>query len=178
MPADTEIQALKTVLQQIQDRFAIQDLMAKFCHMVDTRILETLTDEIFTADAILDYKFKRCVGRDEIHNFYNSFDDLILGTSHTVANPLIQINGDTAIALHRVMGVHWHKQNSDKVEVRAADEIMIAGYQDRLRREPAGWRISERIIVQFGAGLGAGTATAPFDEVMKELLVSKAKWPF
>lgn len=165
-------------LRQIQDRLAIQDLISTFCHMVDTRLLETVTDEVFTADAILDYGYKRMVGRDEIHRFYNAFDDLILGTSHTVANPLIRIDGDTAIALHRVMGAHWHKQPGDTIRIQAADEIMIAGYQDRLRREPQGWRISERIIVQFGAGLGAGTATPPFDAVMEKLLASKARWPF
>src|SRR3978361_2097042 len=97
-------------LHALEDRLAIQDLISHFCHMVDTRMLDIVTDAVFTSDVVLDYGFKRMSGREEVHEFYNSFDDSILGTSHTVANPLIRIDGDEAIALHRVLGFHWHAQ--------------------------------------------------------------------
>lgn len=171
------MEELSAAIHEIQDRFAIQDLITRFCHMVDVRILESVADDFFTPDAILNYGFKRMSGRDEIHNFYNSFDGVVLGTSHTVANPLVEIDGDSAKALHRVLGFHWHAQQGE-IQVRAADELMVAGYQDRLQRTERGWRISERIIVQFGAGLGVGEVKPPFDAVMRSLLSSKAKWPF
>jgi hypothetical protein len=165
-------------IRAIEDRFAIQDLISNFCQLADTRRLDILTDETYTADAVLDYGSKRMTGRDEIHAFYNSFEGTMFATAHIVGNPLVQIDGDSAIALHRVMGFHWHAQKSEIVEIVPANEVMMGGYQDRLRRTPAGWRIHERIIVQFGTGLGVGDVKPPFDEMMRKLLPRKAKWPF
>ena len=41
-------------LEEISDRFEIQDLLVAYCHAIDTRNWDAL-DDVFTADAVIDY---------------------------------------------------------------------------------------------------------------------------
>ena len=40
--------------QELSDRFEIQDLLADYCHAIDSQNFSAL-DDIFTEDAIIDY---------------------------------------------------------------------------------------------------------------------------
>ena len=41
--------------QELSDRFEIQDLVFRYADLIDTKQIDRLRDEVFTADAHIDY---------------------------------------------------------------------------------------------------------------------------
>jgi hypothetical protein len=160
-------------LDEIVDRLAIQDLISYSCHLQDTRNLHLLSS-LYTPDATLDYGSIVMRGRAEIDAHYARLKDFTLGTSHTLSNPLVKIDGDSAVALHRLSAHHWYAQSGSDIEIRPADNIMIGAYHDTLQRTPTGWLIGTRVISAFGTGLGCGSALPPMDEMARAMV---GKWP-
>lgn len=84
-------------LQEMSDRFEIQDLIVGYCYAVDTRDWDAL-DRYFTDDAVIDYSEMVGVvgGLTEIKAFLAKSLTPILAFQHAVSTTRYQIEGDLA----------------------------------------------------------------------------------
>lgn len=128
-------------LQQISDRLEIEDLMVRYSHAVDTRQWKLL-DEIFTADAEIDYTAMGGPkgGLAETKAFLAQTMPNFLAFQHLIANSSITVDGDRATGrtmCHNPMVVadHTGKQS-----------LMLCGlwYLDTFERVDGHWRIARR----------------------------------
>jgi hypothetical protein len=127
-------------LQEISDRFEIQDLLVDYSYIIDTQDWDAL-DRIFTPDAFIDYSAMGGSSGDlaTTKAFLATALVAFSSTQHMISTSQVTISGDTAKAktiLHNPM-------------VFAGDEpkVMLCGvwYIDDLVRTTAGWRISRRV---------------------------------
>jgi ketosteroid isomerase-like protein len=129
-------------LQEISDRFEIQDLIYDYAAVIDQKRFDDLR-EVFTEDAHIDYS---AVGgpvgtRDEIIAFLHKVMGMFPNHQHLNANLQIEVDGDHATG--RVMC--FNPQEIAKPD--GTTHIFMVGlwYIDEYRRTEAGWRISKRI---------------------------------
>jgi hypothetical protein len=169
--------SLEARLRKLEDWQNVYELELHYAHLLDTAQNGRVAEEIFSADAELDFGTGRLRGRNAIHAFYVGFAGAMLGTSHNLSNLRIEVNGDRARSLCRAMAWHWYRPTQSSGELRGADLLAIGGYQDELAREPAGWRITRRISVQFGTGIGLGTATDAIRPIFAGLMGRLPTWP-
>ncbi|MEM8606575.1 MAG: nuclear transport factor 2 family protein [Myxococcota bacterium] len=129
-------------LQEISDRFEIQDLVFKYSAIVDQKRFDDLR-EVFTEDAHVDYSaFGAPVGgREEIIAFLQKVMIMFPNHQHLNTNVQIEVEGDTATG--RVMCLNPQEMNmpDDKTH------IFMCGlwYLDDYVRTEAGWRIRRRV---------------------------------
>ena len=131
-------------LQEISDRFEIQDLVFHYADLVDSKRLEALRDSVFTADAHIDYSaMGGSIGNvDETLDFLKASltDQLFPASQHLNANVQVSLDGDKATG--RVMCF-----NPMVMAIPGGEkQTMFLGlwYVDEYRRTEAGWRISRR----------------------------------
>jgi hypothetical protein len=124
-------------LQELSDRFEINDLLAAYSHAIDTRDWDAL-DDVFTPDADIDYTaFGGPAGTlPEIKAFLDKAMAGFVGFQHMVAAPKVVLDGDRATA----------KTYCHNPMVVRDDKVWFIGlwYHDELVRTPDGWRISHR----------------------------------
>jgi hypothetical protein len=128
-------------LQELSDRFEINDLLVAYSHAIDTRNWDAL-DSVFTEDAVVDYSaFGGPAGPlPEIKAWLDSALAGFAGFQHLVAAPQVVLDGDRATAktyCHNPMVLH---------ERDGKQQVWFLGlwYHDELVRTPAGWRIRRR----------------------------------
>lgn len=124
-------------LQELSDRFEIQDLIARYSAAIDGRRWDDLTD-LFTEDAFLDYtETGGIAGSLPEHQAYNA-EVLVSfqGTQHLMGLPLIVVDGDTATA----------RTNCFNPMVVSGERVFFVGllYADELVRTGTGWRFRIR----------------------------------
>lgn len=128
-------------LQEMSDRFEIQDLCYKYAHCVDQKDFEGLRS-VFTEDAHIDYSvFGGSVGNvDETIAFLKEALPLFPNTQHLNANIQITVNGDEATG--RVMCF-----NPQEMAMGEENHVFMLGlwYVDKYRRTEDGWKMCERV---------------------------------
>jgi hypothetical protein len=173
----TDLQSLESRLRALEDWKQVYEHEIYYAHLLDIGQTQRVAGDIFTADAEVDYGTGRLMGRDAIHAFYSGFEGALLGTSHNLGNFHIEVQGDRARSLCRALAWHWIKRDASDTALPAADLLAIGGYQDELRREPSGWRVSRRVSVQFGTGIGIGIATDAIRPIFEGLMGRLPTWP-
>jgi hypothetical protein len=128
-------------LQELSDRFEINDVLVAYSHAIDTRQWDAL-DDVFSDDADIDYTaFGGPAGKlPEIKAFLDQALGGFIGFQHMVAAPKITLDGDRATAktyCHNPMIL---------ADGEGGEKVWFIGlwYHDELVRTPAGWRISHR----------------------------------
>lgn len=128
-------------LQALSDRAGIQDLLARYCHVVDRRDWAAFS-ALFSDDAVLDYSAfggPRC-GAADMATYLDGALAPIDGTQHTISTSVVELSGDTASArtAAQVMMISAAADGSP--------HVLFVGlwYRDVLVRTPQGWRIRER----------------------------------
>jgi hypothetical protein len=172
-----DLKALEARLCALEDWRRVYEHEIYYAHLLDTGQTRRVASEIFSADAEVDYGTGLLRGREAIHAFYSGFEGALLGTSHNLGNFHIEVEGDRARSVCRAMAWHWHKTPEGDSSLPAADLLAIGGYQDELQRGPSGWRVSRRASVQFGTGIGVGTATDAIRPIFKGLMGRFPTWP-
>jgi SnoaL-like domain len=172
-----DLQSLECRLQALEDWRAVYEHGIYYAHLLDTGQTARVADDIFSADAEVDYGTGLMKGREAIRAFYAGFEGALLGTSHNLGNFHIDVKGDRARSVCRAMAWHWHRSPDAESTLPAADLLAIGGYQDELQRGPLGWRVSRRISVQFGTGIGVGVATAAIRPIFAGLMGRWPTWP-
>ncbi|MGN2636619.1 nuclear transport factor 2 family protein [Nocardia takedensis] len=129
-------------LQEISDRMEIQDLMVRYSHAVDTRQWDLL-DEVFTADAHIDYSAMGGSAGDlaATKDFLAQVMPTFPAFQHLVTNSAVTIEGDTATArsiCHNPMLAPGQD---------GAQTLMLCGlwYLDTFVRVDGAWRIARRV---------------------------------
>ncbi|WP_067686049.1 nuclear transport factor 2 family protein [Nocardia jejuensis] len=129
-------------LQEISDRLEIQDLLVRYSHAVDTHQWELL-DELFTADARIDYTAMGGPAGDleSTKKFLASVMPNFPAFQHLVSNSSIEIDGDRASA--RTMCHNPMLLAGDDGHQR----LMLCGlwYLDSFVRVDDRWRIRQRV---------------------------------
>lgn len=131
------LEELAKTVQELRDLEELRHLKANYCHLVDARSWDELS-ELFTEDAVCDYGFfGQYKGREEVvHGF---FQGAVAAASsfmvHMVHNPVIEVKGDRATA-------KWYltAQTTNLPSNRA---VWVMGiYHDRFERVKGRWRIA------------------------------------
>jgi 3-phenylpropionate/cinnamic acid dioxygenase small subunit len=128
---------VSSVTVSIEDRLAIQDLIARHGHLMDDGAFDRL-DELFTADVVYDLT---AFGAGELHGPAAIGEaGRAMGdwnpVAHQVTNVLIAGNADGAVTVR-----------SKGFGVRRDGTTGSVVYEDVLRRTVEGWRIAYRKVV-------------------------------
>jgi hypothetical protein len=132
-------------LQEISDRFEIQDLCYRYAQIIDSKAFDALRTDVFTEDAHIDYSvFGGSVGNleDTISFLKQALTtELFPNHQHLNANIQIEVNGDEAKG--RVMCFNPQEMNLPD----GGSQVFVCGlwYVDSYVRTDAGWRIRERV---------------------------------
>ncbi|MDA3629351.1 nuclear transport factor 2 family protein [Saccharopolyspora oryzae] len=125
-----------------QDRNAVTDVVNRYAYALDTRQWSSL-DEVFAADAVARYGSPEASplhGREEIVASIRSHLDGCGPSQHLLGNHLVEISGDTATAICKARVFHYGAGTRSELPPYECFGV----YRDHLRREPAGWRITDR----------------------------------
>jgi hypothetical protein len=128
-------------LQHLIDRLAIDDVLTRYAHAIDTKDFDLL-DTVFTPDARLDYRSAMGIAGDypEVKAWLAAVVPALGVTQHLVVNRAITIDGDTARGTS-----HFHNPNRMVIDGEPLLFVVGGVYHDRYARTPDGWRITERI---------------------------------
>ena len=110
--------------QELSDRFEIQDLVFHYAHLIDTKQIDRLREDIFTADVHID----------------SLTSELFPNSQHLNANVQVQLQGDTATG--RVMC--FNPMEMQISEGKTHTFFLGLWYVDEYRRTEKGWRICRR----------------------------------
>ncbi len=129
--------SLEQRVARIEDRLAINDLVAAYCTAIDSRDLDGFVD-CFTEDGVLRHAdgVMRIDGRAALREYYTKrFGDYGV-TFHYPHTHTVEIDGSDEA--HGVVTAH--------AEMALNGEAWIAAfrYTDRYRRENGRWRFAER----------------------------------
>lgn len=133
-------------MQEISDRFELQDLVFRYSQIIDSKEFDLLREEVFTADAFIDYSvFGGSKGNlEETIEFLHKAMAIFPNTQHLNANIQIQIDAsDSDKATGRVMCF-----NPQEMQLKdGKSHLFFCGlwYVDDYRRTNEGWRISRRV---------------------------------
>ena len=112
-----------------EDRDEILQLLYRYNHAIDSGDAEGWADT-FTPDAVFDAAGRVMSGREELVTFAAS----VHGSRHVVANPVIDVAGDTATVRAYILLAH-------------GTPVSVAGtYADELVRTHDGWRFAKRVF--------------------------------
>lgn len=139
-------------MSELEDRIAIQDVLARYTVAIDTHAWDDL-DVVFTPDATIDYTSSGGIeGRyPEVKAWLAEVLPGFAMTQHLVGLPVITLDGDAAMSRTEFYNPMGQRQPDGSLSL-----FFVGGsYQDRLVRMPAGWRIAERTEVQAWSTLGA-----------------------
>jgi ketosteroid isomerase-like protein len=127
-------------LQALQDRNDIEDVLYRYSASVDSfdteGVRSALADDIWAQYGNGD----PVVGGDALAGWIAEATATIIWQHHLLNVYTVNIDGDQASALSYLTSYQVFKENPD------AAIILVARYHDELRRTPAGWRISKRIM--------------------------------
>jgi hypothetical protein len=133
-------------MQEISDRFELQDLVYRYSQLIDAKDFDTLRDDVFTEDAFIDYS---CFGGskgnlEDTISFLHKAMKIFPNTQHLNANIQIALDPkDPNRATGRVMCFN----PQDKAMKGGGSHIFFCGlwYVDEYRRTEKGWRICRRV---------------------------------
>lgn len=126
---------------EVADRLALQDLIARYAVVIDSRDFDAL-DALFTPDATIDFStFNGPVGDlAEIKAFLSASLPFFTRSQHMMGLPLIDLDGDTAHARTSCS----NPMISEKPDGRTSVWLIGLWYDDDLVRTAEGWRFSAR----------------------------------
>lgn len=130
----------ETSLRNLQDRTDISDALYRYSAAVDSfdteGVRSVLADDIWAQYGNGD----PVVGGDALANWIAEATATIIWQHHLLNVYHVDVDGDQASALSYLTSYQVFKENPD------AAIILVARYHDELRRTPAGWKISRRVM--------------------------------
>ena len=146
------------VLRLLRDRQEIADLVASYCRGVDRADYEAVR-AVFAHDGI-DHHTGFSGSADAHVAWLKKCTSRLTGTMHVTGTHLAQVDGDTATAETYGTAYHWGEP-ADDPSLNFSNGFR---FLDRLRRDPEGWRIVERIAVREWTRSDAGPMLEPEGE--------------
>ena len=134
------------------DRLDILEVAARYCRALDCGDPEAL-EGVFTEDAVWESSARGArQGRDAIVEEFRGRAAQAHTRKHWTSNAVIEGDGDEASMTLDLLVLHL-----DDGDVRPGTSGV---YEDRLRRDAAGWRIAYRKITVDGSRAGFRSAPA------------------
>lgn len=161
-------------VRQLADRVAVEEIIYRYPHCLDTGRFAEVATEIFTEDAELAFGDNVMRGGKAIADALAGYSTTLRACSHNVTNLVIHVDGDSAQATYRILGWHWFVR-ADGDLMAASDIMTVGGYNDRLIRTPAGWRVHRR--AGFMQGNGVGVVPPHMAALSTDLLAIMPAWP-
>lgn len=158
------------------DRMAVEQCIYMYAHLLDSKQYDRIAAEVFTEDGDIDFGGQPARGRAEIEATVMGLTGMLKGCSHNISNIIVEVNGDEARATCKVMAWHWFN-NPEGGDFDPTDLLAVGGYQDRLRRTDAGWRIYQRRGVNFGTGIGIGDVPVELRSIFDGMRGRSPEWP-
>ncbi len=118
----------------LEDRFAIQDLVARYNTAIDSGDAETWAS-MFTPDGTFESGGRVHQGTDALTTFARGFAERLAGSRHWNNNMIVEGDGDEATLRCYLL------------LMRAGQVVTSAQYQDTLRRVDGQWRFASRRVV-------------------------------
>ncbi|MBX7430749.1 nuclear transport factor 2 family protein [Mycobacterium sp. Y57] len=135
-------------LEEISDRFEIQQLLVDYSTAIDQRRFDDL-DAVFTADAYIDYRVSGGVdGRfPEVKAWLKEVLPNFPAYYHMLGNIDVRISYDPAgdTATSRAICFNPMVMGGDQAQSPAQIYFVGIWYVDEFVRTPAGWRMSRRV---------------------------------
>jgi hypothetical protein len=114
---------------KVEDRDEILQLLYRYNHTIDGGDPDGWA-ATFIEDGVFDAAGNVLSGRDALREFASSFK----GRRHVVANPLVEIDGDTATV------------RAYAVVFSGTTPSVVGIYEDELVRTPSGWCFAKRVF--------------------------------
>ncbi|OUS24204.1 hypothetical protein A9Q99_25010 [Gammaproteobacteria bacterium 45_16_T64] len=129
-------------LQEMSDRFELQDLTNRYCHLLDQGLFEELR-QVFTDDACIDYTAMGGIkgNPDDVVSFLKQVMPRFANYQHMITNQQFDIDDDKAAG--RIMCLN----PMEPVSTSQDSSLFFLGfwYVDEYVRTDHGWRISSRV---------------------------------
>ncbi len=138
-------------LEKIADRIAIEDLLVRYTHAIDTKNFESL-DNVFTEDADLDYtEVGGIKGKiSEMKEWFGKSLSIFKVTQHLIGKSLIEMSDDGNTAecrtiVHNSLTVSVNDEGKyDKEGEKTATIFCGCWYLDTCVKTDDGWRIAKK----------------------------------
>lgn len=116
----------------------IRNLLVRYGLHLDAKDFEGYVS-LFTRDGVLDAPLGSATGPEKIRAMLGNVLGPVNAGFHIYANPLIEVDGDTATSMSRFTYVQ-------AIEGQPPEVRMIGHYDDDLRREDGRWKFARRKI--------------------------------
>ena len=140
MSATNETSVDTSSLQTLQDRTDIADVLYRYSSSVDSfdndGVRSALADDIVAQYG----NGEAVIGGDKLAAWIAEATATAIWQHHLLNVYHVAVDGDEAKALSYLTSYQVFEENPD------AAVILVARYHDELRRTPAGWKISHRIM--------------------------------
>ena len=137
----------------IEDKFAIEELIARYNHSIDGGDYETWVD-CWSEDGVMDGIGKYLVGIEAIREFANAYEQnhrsRIAGLRHFTVNIISEINGDEATSRSYLQLV--------RTGTKGVQIIFTGRYEDVLIKQEGKWRFRGRKFIQDLPPVVAGSS--------------------
>jgi ketosteroid isomerase-like protein len=145
---------LEQSVRRLQDRVAIEELMARYCRHADQLDAEGMA-ECFTPDCIVAYVPASVAAparsRQELLGFLRDYFPHSQSSAHYITNVELLFDEPDQVTAHTYM-YSWQRFKSYPA---AADCHRYGRYEFRFARTPEGWRISRLNLLSMGEYGGA-----------------------
>ena len=138
--------AMATTVEELADRTAIDEQLARYCRAIDTGEWDLL-DGIFTPDAVLDYTSSGGIRGvyGEVKPWLAKVLPLFAVRQHYVTNREIALDRDAATSIAYLYNPMGRRRDDGGLDL-----FFVGGtYRDRWLRTAAGWRIVERVETEW-----------------------------
>ncbi len=147
--------SFETRLDQLQSIQEITKLKHVYWHYNDIGLLGDKIAPLFTKDGVWsNAELGHYEGRDAIRDFFNGASAILPFCAHVGMNPIIDINGDTAVAKWRALLPGTFVEDG-----RKASRLILIDYLDDFMRIDGQWYIKKLdILFNFNVEFGASWA--------------------
>lgn len=135
-------------MSQADDVMAIQQVLHKYCHVVDRGTVDDIA-ELFHHDAVLLPAYEsdtRYEGREAIRGWYANYDHSLRNgvrfLRHKIESPVIEVSGDQATSTCYL--------DADAITTSTDKPMIVFGrYDDLFVRDAGRWFFKERKIITY-----------------------------
>ena len=129
-----------SVLNAIQDRIEITDVLYRYASTIDSFDLDglrgTLADELWAQYGNAD----PVIGGDAVARWIEEAIEPVIWQHHLLSVYHVEIDGDEAKALV------YHTSHQVFADEPESAKVLVGRYSNELRREPDGWKISRLVL--------------------------------
>lgn len=142
------------VCRRGHDRREIEDLLLRYCYLVDIQDVEGIVNEIFTPDGSDNHGGETIQGTDALREWFGATFANVAGSIHALSNILVSVTDDnSATARSTITTYSWTRSSGNSGALRPADYVLSAYYVDRVVRTSNGWRVIERRLETNGVSV-------------------------